>query len=301
MLALSSRLHFSSALIVRSCALCFATLAGLVAAPASAQPDPFEANAASDTAALATAAAPQGKDPGAAALIARARERFSAHAVAASVVCVRESFLGGRDTLRGEWESGRVAGERRLSLRGSGDAFEWWSRAEGGEQWRREGDAGRLRRLPPHSRKKPAFSPDVSYEDLARLPHGYLDGHRGARRLAETDSTITVGLVPGGALAALYGSLEVTLGRADALPRRIRFVGLGARPSKTLTVARYTAAPGGVFPAELVYAAGDGLSATRLTFVPALAAPARDKATARPGTAPRFAEPRWEPRDPTVE
>jgi hypothetical protein len=250
-----------------------------------------------------TAAAGAGGDPAASVLLSRARDRQHEGAFTASVTCIRESFLGGADTLRGRWESGRLPGERRLSLSGGDDAFEWWSRADGGEQWRREGTQGRLRRLPPHSRRKPAFAPDVSYEDLARLPLGYLDGHRGAQRLSETDSTVTLGLLPGGALATLYGKLEVTLGRGDGLLRRVFFLGAQGRPSKTLTIARYVATPQGMFPAELVFSSVDGLSATRLSFSPTAEATARDKAQAPRAEAgaspPRFAEPRWEPRDRT--
>lgn len=320
--SLFSRSHFSGKLIARRAApaaVFVVVLASLVASPTCAQADDASSDAAlsgsSDLSseALANDTGPfPGSDPSASALIARARARHHDGRIVASVACVRESFLAGRDTLRGEWESGRVTGERRLTLRGADDAFEWWSRADGGEQWRREGERGQLRRLPPHSRKKPSFTQDVSYDDLARLPYGYFEGHRSARRVSETDSTVVVNLVPGGTLAALYSTLEVTLGRADGLPRRIVFHGVGGRPSKTLVVSRYHAAPDGVFPAELVFASADGLSRTTLRFTPEGSQLAKDKVDAGPRSgagaagaagikAPRFAEPRWEPRDRSRE
>jgi|GEM_PF-6520043 len=309
------RFRFSLVPIARAtltAALLSLALVGLNARPATAQADdapsddptsaasnnaadPFGSGVVPDTGPL------PGSDPGAASLIARMRARHQDGRMVATLTCVRESYLTGRDTLRGEWESGRVSGERRLALRGTEDAFAWWSRADGGEQWRREGERGQLRRLPPHSRKKPSFTPDVSYDDLARMPYGYFEGHRSARRVAETDSTVVVNLVPGGTLAALYSSLEVTLGHADGLPRRIRFNGAGGRPSKTMTVTRYHATPEGAFPAELVFASVDGLSRTTLRFTPVRGEPARDKVDASlrgaGGAAPGFAEPRWEPRD----
>jgi hypothetical protein len=316
MLSLFSRSHFSGKLIARRAvpvAGFVLVLASLVSSLTFAQADDASSDAAlsgsSDLSseALANDTGPlPGNDPSASALIARARARHHDGRMLATLTTVRESFLTGRDTLRGEWESGRVVGERRLALRGVDDAFEWWSRTDGGEQWRREGERGQLRRLPPHSRKKPSFTPDVSYDDLARLPYGYFEGYRSVRRMSETDSTVLLNLVPGGTLAALYSSLDVTLGRADGLPRRISFNGVGGRPSKTLVVSRYHAAPGGVFPAELVFASADGLSRTILRFTPLNSEPAKDKVDAPPRGAagvgsPRFAEPRWEPRDRSRE
>lgn len=231
-------------------------------------------------------------------VLERARARHGAGAFAAEVICVRESFLSGRDTLRGVLEAGPAPGERRLSLRGAEDAFEWWSRGDGAEQWRREGLEGRARRLAPYSRKKPSFAPDVSYEDLVRLPFGYLEGHRGARRVSETDSTVTLALAPGGALAALYASMTVTLGKRDALLRRVEFKGNGGRPSRVLSITRYVGTPSGVWPAELVFASADGLTSARLLLSPRPQGAARDKADGEArGAASGFAEPRWNPRE----
>ncbi len=233
----------------------------------------------------------------AALLLARAKEHHHQGAFTAEVVCVRESFLGGRDTLRGVFQAGPGPGERRLTLRGPDDGFEWWSRGDGAEQWGREGVSGRLRRLAPYSRKKPAFSPDISYEDLARLPFGYLDGHRGAQRAREHDSAVVLRLAPGGALATLYASLEAVIGR-DALLRQVVFTGNGARPSKTMRVGRYVTTPAGAFPTEIVFAAADGLSSTRLYLTVLRQEAARDKADAAGGATRRFAEPHWEAGGP---
>ncbi len=243
--------------------------------------------------------APLPNDLPATMLLARAREHHHGGAFTAEVVCVRASFLGGRDTLRGVLQVGPVAGERRLSLRGAEDGFEWWSRGDGVEQWGREGVSGRLRRLAPYSRKKPAFSPDISYEDLVRLPFGYLEGHRGARRARENDSAVVIQLAPGGALATLYASLEATVGRQDALLRKVDFTGNGPRPSRTMRVARYVTTPEGAFPTEIVFASADGLTSTHLHLTLLRQEAARDKADAGArGEAPRFAEPQWEPRPP---
>lgn len=241
--------------------------------------------------------APLPPDVSATLLLARARDHHHGGAFTAEVLCVRESYLGGRDTLRGVLQAGPAPGERRLSLRGATDGFEWWSRGDGAEQWGRTGLSGRLRRLAPYSLKKPSFSPDISYEDLARLPFGYLDASRGARKARENDSAVTLQLAPGGALATLYASLEATIGRRDALLRKMEFTGNGTRPSRTMRVGRYVSTPEGAFPTEIVFASTDGLTATRLYLTLLNREAARDKADAGgQGMGPRFAEPLWESR-----
>jgi hypothetical protein len=249
--------------------------------------------------------APQGSDLAATVMIDRFRERHHAGRFRVEVMCVRESFLGGRDTLRGELSVEAKSGERRLTLRGAGFDFEWWSRANGLEQWHREGVSGSLRRLPPHSRKKPAFTPDISFEDLARLPFDYFEGHRAARRSGETDSTVSVRLAPGGPLGALYAEMDVTFHRTTALVSRIVFSGNGSRPSKHLVIRRYIATSTGFFPVDLEFSSADGLSSTRLELTLLSNDPARDKVDAEgvegAKTVSRFAEPRWVPRDQDVE
>jgi hypothetical protein len=242
-------------------------------------------------------AQPVADDPEAALLLARARQNHYKGDFTAGVICVRESFLTGRDTLRGVLDVRASRGERRLTLRGARDFFDWWSRLDGREQWRREGLHGRPRRVPPHSLKKPAFAPDVSFEDLARLPFGHLEGFRAVRRAGDTDSTLALQAVPDGALAALYASLEVTLGREPVALRRIAFTGHGSRPSKVMEIVRYTAGPAGLFPAELLFRGGEGLSSVRMILTPLRDDLARDKAFVQEDAPHGFAEPKWLPSD----
>src|SRR5690606_17747686 len=86
------------------------------------------------------------------------------------------------------------------------------------------------------------------------------------------------------------------LGKSDALMRRVEFQGNGGRPSRTLSIVRYVGTPAGALPAEMVFAAADGLTSTRLLLVPRPQGLARDKADGG-GNVPGFAEPRWTPRD----
>lgn len=250
---------------------------------------------------LASSPAAQDADPAAALLVARARQSHFAGDFSAAVVCVRESYLGGRDTLRGVLEVRESSGERRLALRGDGGSFEWWSRLGGREQWRREGAQGRLRRLPPYSHKKPAFAPDVSYEDLMRLPFGHLEGVRSARRGLDSDSLIVVELAPAARLAGQYSSLIAAFGREPLVLRRLAFAGNGVRPSKVMEFRNYIAEPGGLFPAEIVFSGADGLSSVKLLLTPLRGDLARDKAFMTETPPQGFAEPRWLPRDEPPE
>jgi hypothetical protein len=151
--------------------------------------------------------------------------------------------------------------------------------------------------MPPHSLKKPAFAPDVTFEDLARLPFGHLEGYRSARSAGETDSTQVLALVPNAALSVLYASLEVTFTRNPAVLRRIAFAGNGVRPSKVMEITRYEAEPGGFFPAEIVFTGGEGLTSVRLLLTPLQGDVVRDKSFIPGEPPPGFAEPRWLPRD----
>ncbi len=233
----------------------------------------------------------QEADPEAAILLARARRNLYAGDFAAEVTCVRESFLAGRDTLRGVFEAYPSRGERRLVLEGRGVRFEWWSRADGAEQWRREDAQGRLRRLPPHALRKPAFARDVSFEDLSLFPFGYLQGFRSAR-LAEGGEP-AVRIVPGPGLAWLYASLRATFDRDPVLLRRVEFEGNAGRPSKRMEITRYAGAAGGFFPEEVVFAAEDGLSRVTLALSLSAEAPAGDKARGAHDAPRGFADPKW--------
>ncbi|HEX2612785.1 MAG TPA: hypothetical protein VHO02_04250 [Fibrobacteria bacterium] len=236
----------------------------------------------------------QEADPEAAILLARAKRNQFSGDFSATATCVRESYLGGRDTLRGVFESTPSRGERRLVLEGGGRRFEWWSRLNGGEQWRREDLQGRLRRVPPRSLKKPALARDVSFDDLTHFPFGYLEDFRSARK-AEGDA-YALRLAPGGAFAPLYASMQAEFERDPVRLRRILFAGNPGRPSKHMEITRYGAAKGGYFPEEIVFAGDDGLSRITLSLALSAGRPAGDNTRARDEIPRGFAEPKWLPR-----
>lgn len=247
------------------------------------------------SACLCLSVAAQEADPEASILLARARRNQFVGDFSATATCVRESYLEGRDTLRGVFESTPSRGERRLVLEGGGHRFEWWSRADGGEQWRREDAEGRLRRVPPHSLKKPALSRDVNFEDLTLFPFGYLEGFRSARK-AEGGDGYALRLTPGPAFAPLYARMEADFERDPVRLRRIVFVGTPGRPSKRMEITRYAAERGGYFPEQIVFASDDGLSRVQLTLKLAPGTPAGDKARVEDEIPRGFAEPKWLPR-----
>jgi hypothetical protein len=243
---------------------------------------------------LCVAAQAQETDPETSVLLSRARRNQFSGDFTAAATCVRESYLDGRDTLRGTLESFPSRGERRLVLEGNGRRFEWWSREGGAEQWLREDAQSRLRRVPPRSLRKPALARDVSFDDLTHFPFGYLEDFRVGRK-AEGDGH-TVRLAPGAAFASLYASMEASFDREPVRLRRVVFTGNSGRPSKRMEITRYAAARGGYFPEEIVFTGEDGLSRVILSLNLMTGGPAGDNARAR-GEIPRgFAEPKWLPR-----
>ncbi|MCD6024558.1 MAG: hypothetical protein K0Q91_1474 [Fibrobacteria bacterium] len=246
----------------------------------------------------ASCAAAQGLNTEAANLLARARANLLAADRAVDVLCVRDSYLRGRDTLRGWMDFRDARGERRLSLSGGGESFEWWSRHHGAEQWRRDDATERLRRIPPHSLKKPALAAvPLSYEDLLRFPLGYFDRFVACKRLQETDSTYELTLSLSPLASSRYAAAEVSLRKSPVLLRRVVFSGAG-KPSKSLEIA-YRMESGKHAPSDLRFEGGDGLASLRLVFTPRAAAPVQDKTWAPDAGVPsvRPRDPRLEPRD----
>ena len=246
---------------------------------------------------LCVAAYAQETDPETSVLFSRARRNQFTGDFSAAATCVRESYLDGRDTLRGLFESLPSRGERRLVLEGAGRRFEWWSREGGAEQWRREDAQGRLRRVPPRSLKKPALSPDISFDDLTHFPFGYLEDFRAAHKV--DGDGMAARLSPGAAFAPLYTSMQADFDRDPVRLRRVTFTGNAGRPSKRMEITRYGATRGGYFPEEIVFMGEDGLSRVTLSLTLQPGVPSGDNARdarAHIEIPSGFAEPKWLPR-----
>jgi hypothetical protein len=229
-------------------------------------------------------------------LLARARENQFSGDRAYTVLCVRDSYLRGEDSLTGWIDFRDTRGERRLSLAGGNESFEWWSRQYGAEQWRRDDATERLRRIPPRSLKKPALAAGpLSYEDLVRFPLGYFDRFVSCKRLQETDSTYELTLALSPFFSSRYASAEVSLGKRPLLLRRVVFSGPG-KPPKALSVAAYRLEGGKYAPSEVRFEGGDGLVSVRLLLSPRPGIPVQDKTWA-----PDAGIPSIRPRDPKLE
>ena len=239
----------------------------------------------------------QGLDTEAGNLLTRARANQYEGDRAADLLCIRDSYLRGEDSLRGWIEFKDARGERRLSLSGGGESFEWWSRLYGAEQWRRDDATERMRRIPPHSQKKPALaSSPLSYEDLIRMPLGYFDHFTSCKRLAETDSTYELSLTLWSGVSSRYSNAEVSLGKNPVLLRRVVFSGAG-KPSKSFEVLNYRLESGKYSPSDIRIQGGDGLVSLRLLMTARISVPAQDKTWAPEGSAPAIRDPRLESRD----
>ena len=232
-------------------------------------------------------------------LLARARENQYGGDRTVSVLCVRDSYLRGEDTLSGWMEFHDARGERRLSLRGAGVAFEWWSRSFGEDQWWKDDDTERLRRIAPHSLKKPALAASpLSYEDLVRFPLGYFDRFTACKRLQETDSTYELTLTLSPLVSSRYSTADVSIGKRPLLLRRVIFSAPG-KPSKSVGFSDYKLEHGKYALTDLSFEGGDGLVSLRFLFTPRGDAPAQDKTWAPDGGVPavRPRDPKLEPRD----
>ena len=241
----------------------------------------------------------QGLNTEAGNLLARARENMVAGDRVVDVLGIRDSYLRGEDSLHGWMVFRDARGERRLSLTGGGESFEWWSRLFGAEQWRRDDATERLRRIPPHSLKKPALAAaPLSYEDLVRFPLGYFDRFVSCKRLQETDSTFELTITLSSAVSSRYTAAEVSLKKSPVLLSRVVFSGPG-KPSKSFKIPAYRVENGKYAPTSVRFEDGDGLVSLQLLFTPRAAAPAQDKTWAPdagvPSTKPR--DPKLSPRD----
>jgi hypothetical protein len=207
------------------------------------------------------------REDSAAAWIRRAVENQYRGPYSAEIAFVRESYLRGTDSLRGRLTFNDQAGERQFRVQGRDEAFLWWSRNFGQEQWWRDEKTRRAHRIPFRSLRKPAFGSLLTYEDLTKLPADYLLDFLSCKKLAETDSICELTLLLKPTAQSRYASLEVTLSRNPLLLRRVVFFGYDGRKLKSLEVRDYFPAPGGKFmPGDLRVFDSDSLSAVRLSL-----------------------------------
>ncbi len=200
------------------------------------------------------------------ALLAQAAENQYRGSYSSGVIFVRESFLRGRDSLHGRLEFNDSNGERQLHLKGRDQAFDWWSRNFGQEQWWMDGNSERLHRIPFRSLKKPAFASLLSYEDLIKLPGDYLPDALSCRKVSETDSICELKILLRKPSRLRYASLEISLQKNPVLLRRIVFWGADGRKLKSLEVLDYRKSEGKYLPVGLSIFDGDSLASVRMSL-----------------------------------
>jgi hypothetical protein len=200
-------------------------------------------------------------------LLEQASENQYRGSYAADVVFVRESFLHGVDSLRGRLNFDDLSGDRQMRLRGRDDAFDWWSRNFGQEQWWADANSKRQHRIPLRSLKKPAFASLLTYEDLMKLPADYLLEFESCEKLPDTDSTYEMRLKLKPQSVSRYGSLDVSLRRKPVLLRRVVFFSPGGNRLKSLEITTYRQTGGGAYlPVEFHVFDSDSLSSARLSL-----------------------------------
>jgi len=197
----------------------------------------------------------------------------------AEVLMVRDSFLRGMDSLRGRLEFNDDAGNRRVNLRGRDDAFEWWSKNFGQEQWWKDDKTTRIRRIPNRSFKKPAFNSLLTYEDLFKFPADYLLDFKSCLQYSETDSIYQFLFSIRSESRSRYGTVNVTLTKRPILLKRAEFFAWDGHKLKSLEISSYLREGEKYFPAGLNVFDSDSLVSVRLALLRPKAEPAsgRDK------------------------
>ena len=202
-----------------------------------------------------------------AALLHKAVENQYRGEFSADVLMVRDSFLRGMDSLRGRLEFNDDAGNRRVNLRGRDDAFEWWSKNFGQEQWWKDDKSNRIRRIPNRSFKKPAFNSLLSYEDLFKFPADYLLDFQTCLKYSETDSNYQFLFSMRSESRSRYGTANVTLTKRPLLLKRAEFFAPDGHKLKSLEITSYLREGEKYFPAGLRVFDGDSLASVRLALL----------------------------------
>ena len=217
-------------------------------------------------------------------LLSRAVENQYRGGYSAEVVFVRDSFLRGKDSLVGRLNFDDAGGERELSLKGRDEAFEWWSRNFGQEQWWKDESNERLHRVPYRSFKKPAFASLLTFEDLIKFPAEYLVDFKSCQSLSETDSTYDLILSMKSFTRSRYGSLAITLKKKPVLLSRVVFFAADGRRLKSLEVPAYRQTEGGYIPAGIRVFNSDSLVSLQISLShPTVIPIGKDKTSAPTG------------------
>ncbi len=152
----------------------------------------------------------------------------------ARVEGVKYDPLLGPISWKGHWEFRDGEGERKFTLESSLESFIHHSSGHGREQWMEDTQTGRIRRIGNRQWRKFAVNGVLTYEDLAKVPSGYLAEAGSCTQFQESDSTyqVTLGMSP--KYQSFYSKLEIAFSKNPVLPKRITFFDLRRQEQKTL-------------------------------------------------------------------
>ncbi len=156
-------------------------------------------------------------------LVKEALGNLHEEAFSAEVGGVKWDPLQGEISWTGHWEFRDTQGERTFTYKSPAENFTHRSRNYGREQWMEDAQSGRVRRIGNRQWRKFAVNGVLTYEDLVKMPTGYLAEAGKCTQFRESDSTyhLTVKVEP--AYQSNYSKLEVTLGKRPVLPLAVAF------------------------------------------------------------------------------
>lgn len=184
----------------------------------------------------------------------------------AKVELIEESFARGRDSLAGHVEIADDLGERRISLVGSENAFEYRCLNYGKEQWVTDGKSQRIRRIANRQWKKGVFGNLLTYEDMLKFPMDFFLEYASCQGVKATDSAYHINMLLKPAYQSFYSRLEVTLSKEPVLLKSMTFYGFNNQKLKSMEVSGYKQVQGRYLVSDLSMVDCDSTASLQMCF-----------------------------------
>jgi hypothetical protein len=184
----------------------------------------------------------------------------------AKVDLFADSFAKGRDSLSGEAEFAYDLGERRLTLEGPRNSFEYRSLDHGREQWMVDGDTRRIRRIANRQWRKGVFGNLLTYEDMVKFPTDFFLEFSSCKSLVVTDTAYHLTMVLKPDYQTFYSRLEVTLDKDPVLLQSMTFYGPTGQELKSMRINDYKQIGGRYLVSDLSLIDCDSTASLQMCF-----------------------------------
>lgn len=199
-------------------------------------------------------------------LLSQALENQYRGRYVAKVDLFADSFAKGRDSLSGEAEFAHDLGERRLSLEGPRNSFEYRSLDHGREQWMVDGDTRRIRRIANRQWRKGVFGNLLTYEDMLKFPTDFFLEFSSCKSMVVTDTAYHLTMVLKPDYQTFYSRLEVTLDKDPVLLKSMTFFGPTGQELKSMRINDYKQVGGRYLVSDLSMIDCDSTASLQMCF-----------------------------------